>query len=102
MKIDYSPNAGPLLDIDNNIDVVVADEEDFEDGDVQPLRANLDSRSVKFNDATEIKDKSQAYNLNTSDQSMTGSLLIKKKSILKGSTNNTDILKKKDIREEVK
>lgn len=55
-KADFSPFNGskPLLDADNP-DIAVVAEGDFEEGDFAPLRANM-GRSVKFNDATEIKD----------------------------------------------
>ena len=69
------------------MDVVA--EEDFEDGSVMPLRANIDSRSVKFNDAADVK-QGDDFNVNSSTP-LTGSI-TKQKSILKGSTTNADIV----------
>ena len=79
----------PLLDVDNP-DVAVVQEGEFDDANYAPLRANM-GRSVKFNDAAEIKENDNEVGLNSSlspynDRQSKGILKssIKDPSIVKG------------------
>eukprot|EP00352_Strombidinopsis_acuminata_P001205 CAMPEP_0176345710 /NCGR_PEP_ID=MMETSP0126-20121128/5681_1 /TAXON_ID=141414 ORGANISM="Strombidinopsis acuminatum, Strain SPMC142" /NCGR_SAMPLE_ID=MMETSP0126 /ASSEMBLY_ACC=CAM_ASM_000229 /LENGTH=99 /DNA_ID=CAMNT_0017692861 /DNA_START=1576 /DNA_END=1875 /DNA_ORIENTATION=+ len=82
-----------LLDHENQIDVAVVDEEDFEDGGVAPLRANIDKRSVKFNGDVSF----ERLNGTSASVSPTSKNSVNKdpRSILKSSTNSRDEIMKK-------
>jgi len=82
----YGVTEKPLLDADNP-DVAVVQEGDFEDSDFAPLRANM-GRSVKFNDAAEIKENDNETGLNSS---LSPYNMRESKGILKISTKDPSI-----------
>lgn len=71
-----------LLETENNIDVAVVDEGDFEDGGVAPLRANIDKRSVKFSGDVSFE------RLNGTSASLSPTNSKEIRSIMKGSTSS--------------
>jgi len=82
------------LDADNP-DVAVVAEGEFEDADFAPLRANM-GRSVKFNDAAEIKEGDNETGLNASLSPNNA------KGILKASTKDPNIVQGNNVQQNVR